>query len=175
MDISKLTPAGQLNMKNNKDGKPVEEKFLKMIQNPIQVNEKLLLKILDDNKNTEYGKKYGFADIKSLKDFQEKVPISEFKDYEPYIKRMSENNEKNLITAYEVDYFCKSSGTTGKPKKIPMSLKHQESILKYNSLYMASLVTKNIGTSWVDGKCFSLIEVDYFIFLFIFLLWGDFY
>ena len=33
------------------------------------LSEKMLLKIIRKNKNTEYGKKYGFSDIHSIEDF----------------------------------------------------------------------------------------------------------
>ena len=41
-----------------------------------KANEKTLLKILKDNKNTEYGKKYDFANIHSFEEYKAKVPLS---------------------------------------------------------------------------------------------------
>ena len=42
--------------------------------------EKILYNLLAENKDTEYGKKYGFGEITSIQDFQEKVPVTEYKD-----------------------------------------------------------------------------------------------
>ena len=50
-------------------------------------NEKLLLRILEQNKDTEYGRKYGFADIHSIEEYQKKVPVSVYDDYAGYILR----------------------------------------------------------------------------------------
>ena len=69
---------------------------------PDKSNEELLMRILRDNENTEYGKKYGFKDIHSIEEYREKVPFSKYDNYAPYIQRMVQNKETNLITAYDV-------------------------------------------------------------------------
>jgi hypothetical protein len=74
-------------------------------------NKNLLMQILRDNQNTEYGKKYDFANIHSIEEFQEKVPYTTFDDYAPYIERMVKNGEKNLITAYPVIHYAETSGS----------------------------------------------------------------
>lgn len=83
--------------------------------------EQTLLKILQDNKDTEYGRNYGFADIHSAQDYKKKVPITTYEDYRDYIGRMLEGGEERLTTAYPVRYYTVSSGTTGKKKYIPMT------------------------------------------------------
>lgn len=57
----KLTPAGQGNLQQIKLGIPVVEALNRMAEDPMGENEKLLLRILEQNKDTEYGRKYGFA------------------------------------------------------------------------------------------------------------------
>lgn len=87
----------------------------------IDENSALLQRLLADNKDTEYGKTYHFADIKSYEDFCRKVPLSTYEDYEPYIRRQVEQGEKNLLSAYPTIYYAKTSGTTSEPKKIPLT------------------------------------------------------
>ena len=52
-----------------------------------KANTDTLLKILKDNKNNEYGKKYDFENIHSFEEYKEKVPLSTYDDYAPYIKK----------------------------------------------------------------------------------------
>lgn len=85
----------------------------------MQTQEETLMKILDRNKDCELGKKYGFADIHSIKEYQDKVPLSTFEDYSPLIDRMIENDEKNIITSKKIIRYCSSSGSVGKPKLQP--------------------------------------------------------
>jgi len=101
-------------------------------QDPRGANEKLLLRILDDNKDTEYGRKYGFADIHSIEEFREKVPFSNYDDYFPYIQRMVKNKETNLITAYDVIQYAETSGSVGVQKKIPVTDKSMAVYEKYS-------------------------------------------
>ena len=51
------------------------------------------------------------------------VPLSTYDDYAPYVDRMIHNKENNLMfTGWNVRY-CSSSGSVGKPKILPKSVK----------------------------------------------------
>ena len=59
--------------------------FEQQCQHPRAAQEKLLRHILEKNKNTKFGKKYGFARIKTLRAFQKRVPVCTYEDLKPYI------------------------------------------------------------------------------------------
>ena len=86
---------------------------------PMETQEKTLAKIMETNKDCELGKKYDFANIHSLREFQDKVPLSTFEDYLPLINRMVDNNEENIITSSKIIRYCSSSGSVGIPKLQP--------------------------------------------------------
>ena len=83
------------------------------------VSQELLMRLIRKNENTEYGRKYGFGEIRSYADYAAKVPLSDYEDYEPYIERMLCFNQKNLLTADAIVYYAHTSGTTGASKMIP--------------------------------------------------------
>ena len=85
----------------------------------VATQEATLQKIMEKNKDCALGKKYDFANIHTIRDFQDKVPIATFEDYAPLIDRMVEKNESNLITSSKVIRYCSSSGSVGKPKLQP--------------------------------------------------------
>ena len=87
-------------------------------ENAMPTQEETLLNIMERNKDTEIGKKYGFADIKTIADFQKKVPISTFESYIPLIERTM-NGEETVITGDKILRYCESSGSAGKPKIQP--------------------------------------------------------
>lgn len=153
-----LTPAGQGNLQQVKLGKPVVEALEQMAEDPMKENEKLLLRILEQNKDTEYGRKYGFADIHSIEEYQKKVPVSVYDDYAGYILRMSEDGEENLITSGKVVHYNKSSGTVGNPKRIPLTEEGLQVFQKYNGPYRMGLVAKEIGEDWINGRNMSIAE-----------------
>ena len=99
---------------------------------PDKANEALLMKILRENANTEYGKKYGFADIHSVEEYRKRVPYSDYDVYAPYIQRMVKNKETNLITAYNVIQYAETSGSVGVQKKIPVTDRSMAVYEKYS-------------------------------------------
>ena len=83
----------------------------------LEINQKLLDTIIDDNKNTEYGKKYNFSEIKTIDDYKKNVPLTKYDDYEPYINRMFDG-ENNILTAYPImGYLCTSGSENFIQKK----------------------------------------------------------
>lgn len=115
-----------------KKGKKALKDIEKSSLNPKKSNEDLLLKILQENKDTEYGKLYGFANIKSFEEYRQKVPYSNYDTYAPYIDRMVKKKEKNLITAYDVIQYAETSGSVGVQKKIPVTITSMEVYEKYS-------------------------------------------
>lgn len=83
-----------------------------------QVQLSKLRKYLEENKDTEYGRKYNFGSIHSYQEFCEKVPLTTYEDYEPYIQKMK-NGEKGILTADDVLLFELTSGSSGGKKFIP--------------------------------------------------------
>ena len=88
---------------------------------PFDVQRESLIKLVDKAKNTEYGKQYDFGSIKSIEDFQKRVPVQNYDGLKPYIERLLKG-EQNILWPSEIRWFAKSSGTTSdKSKFIPVS------------------------------------------------------
>ncbi len=129
------------------------------------ISQELLMKLLEDNKDTEYGKKYGFENIHSIEEYRERVPLSNYDDYEPYIKRMVEDNENNLITVYEPKHYALSSGSIGVPKYIPVSEAELEKYGKYGTSMcfgvMDEYYRNTTGRPFKDGFGINCIELKF--------------
>ncbi|WP_185868956.1 GH3 auxin-responsive promoter family protein [Blattabacterium cuenoti] len=88
---------------------------------PIEVQNQLINQLILYAKDTEFGKKYGFRDIKKYQQFSERIPICKYSDLESVIKRIR-RGEKNILWPGKVKWFAKSSGTTStKSKYIPVT------------------------------------------------------
>ena len=95
--------------------------------NAIAIQKSTLVELIERAKETEFGTKYNFSEIRDYKDFTENVPISGYEEIKPYIERMM-NGEQNLLWPSEINWFAKSSGTTNdKSKFIPVSSETLES------------------------------------------------
>lgn len=158
MDPSKLTLSGQMNMKGYAEGGPVYDSMVEMTKDPMRYNTELLMRMLDDNKDTEYGRKYGFTDIKSVAEFQERVPLTTFDDYAGYVYRMTEGGESGLISAYNIAHYAKTSGTMGNPKRIPVSDRAMGVMNRYNMQLRTKVICDAIGFDWANPPYLNLIE-----------------
>ena len=91
------------------------------MQNPVAVQREVLQDLVTSAQYTEFGRKYNFSRIFSLKEFKKAVPIHEYDDLKPYIMRIMEG-EQNILWNTPINWFAKSSGTTSdKSKFIPVS------------------------------------------------------
>lgn len=146
------------NLKNIEEGIEIKKQFDENAKRPMERNTELLMEILHDNKDTAYGKKYDFEHISSVEEFQKKVPVSRYDDYVDAILDMTNHGTQNLICAYPINHYNKSSGTMGNPKKLPMSERAIEIFNKYATKYIFSIIAENVDNSWVDGKSICLAE-----------------
>ncbi|OFZ48742.1 MAG: hypothetical protein A2381_05325 [Bdellovibrionales bacterium RIFOXYB1_FULL_37_110] len=116
----------------------------------------LLKKILDRNADTEFGKKYGFKDIRTLEDFQTRLPVFEYEDLRPYMERHC-RGEANVLIKEKPFLYATTSGTTGKPKYLPITkttAKNGHTAVSRIWLYNYSMKAKNM----FDGKILAIVS-----------------
>jgi hypothetical protein len=88
---------------------------------PVETQQEALYKLLARAASTEWGKKYDYSSITSVRDYQSRFPVQTYEDLIPYVERLRKG-ENNLLWPGEIKWFAKSSGTTSsKSKFIPMS------------------------------------------------------
>jgi hypothetical protein len=79
-----------------------------------------LLSIVGANADTVYGRDHGFADVESVDDFRERVPISTWDDYADLVERQVAGEDR-VLTAERPIFYATTSGTTGRRKLIPVT------------------------------------------------------
>ena len=88
---------------------------------PVDSQREVLQELVTAAQYTEFGKKYGFSKLFSIKDFKGQVPLQEYEDIRPCIERMMAG-EENILWNTPIKWFAKSSGTSSaKSKFIPIS------------------------------------------------------
>lgn len=91
------------------------------MRRPHDAQERIWKSLTDTAKNTQWGQKYGYADIKNIDDYRSRVPINDYEGLYPYIERMLKG-EPNILWPGRTQWFAKSSGTTNdRSKFIPVS------------------------------------------------------
>ena len=138
----------------------IRKRYYRKADKADRISKKLLLKLVHKNKNTVYGKKYNFKDIKSIKDYQDKVPFSLYEDYQEYINETAKNGSQNLITKDKIEFFAKTSGTTGVMKKIPVVKKSKKGFSNTVAMYINIIQTEMKKRGYKVGKGLNFIETE---------------
>lgn len=105
-----------------------------------EFSENLLLQIVRDNENTEFGKAHHFSDIKSVADYKKQIPFSTYDTYAEQVMRMT-HGEKNILTVYPIVHYASTSGSIGVPKSIPVSI---------HTLRLYGQYTSDVATALID-------------------------
>lgn len=85
------------------------------------MQQQVLMNLLEQAKDTEYGRSHLFGSIKSYEEYVKNVPVCTYEELKSDIDRMR-HGEENVLWPGQVKWFAKSSGTTNdKSKFIPVS------------------------------------------------------
>jgi len=138
------------------------EELAAVAEAPRSAQEEFLLKIIRDNEQTEYGKKYHFSEIRSIEDYQRLVPVITYDDIDEAIERMK-NGESNVLTAYHFNHMNETSGTVGKQKAVPLTDEQTAVFMKYSNQISLGILASSplISADWMNGRSFSPAEGNY--------------
>ena len=86
--MAEISEVRRVNEMNAAQGAEAWKAFQEETMHPMERATELLLRLLDDNKDTEYGRKYGFAQIHSIDEYRKRVPVITYDDIAPELERM---------------------------------------------------------------------------------------
>lgn len=96
--------------------------FLRSTAQADQIQRDRLLAMLQRHAESDFGREHGFSSIKTPEDYRRRVPIRDYDRMEPYLARVREGHTSALFGPNtEVMMFAMTSGTTARPKTIPVT------------------------------------------------------
>ena len=130
--------------------KPVE----KFLEDPLGTQQNTLRYLIEHGRDSLYGTKYRFKDVKNDADFRAKVPLMAYEELRPYLDKIINEKKENVLWDSPVKWFAMSSGTTeDKSKYIPVT---RESLFNVNyraGYHMLGLYAiHHPDTSFILGK-----------------------
>ncbi len=96
-------------------------RFEAATQEPRQVQEALLHRILTHQAPTDFGREHRFADIRTVADFRRQLPVASYEYFEPYMARVRRGDLRALLADPCVHMFALTSGTTAARKYVPVT------------------------------------------------------
>jgi len=97
------------------------QRMLRSACEPARAQQACLRELLVYNAETTYGKRHGFAGIDSIPAFQESVPLMLYEDIRVTVDTIANGSDPHALTRDDVIAFSTSSGTTNRPKLIPIT------------------------------------------------------
>ena len=142
---------------------PVRLSLIYASKHPKQSSEKTLRKILKVNANTVYGREHHFSKILWARNadqlfrlFEHAVEASDYEAFRPYVERHKQGEPDVLIPGKPIMYAT-TSGTTSKPKFIPISARYMRTVYsRMSKMWIWTVVTHR--PHWQDGKLFQSVS-----------------
>jgi hypothetical protein len=111
--------------------------------------------LIDDAAHTAFGNDHGFSEIRTHRDFVERVPVRTYEDLVPYIER-AKDGEENVLWPGKPIYFCKTSGTTAGTKYIPLTSDSMPNHIGSARNALFAYIADTGRADFIDGKMIFL-------------------
>ena len=97
---------------------PAWYRFKRSVTDLRKTQERVLQKIVQQNRYSKFGREYDFAAIDCAEDFLKKVSVNSYEDLSPYIE-LIKKGEQGVLTQERVHMFEPTSGSSAATKYIP--------------------------------------------------------
>ncbi|MEO1402876.1 MAG: GH3 auxin-responsive promoter family protein [Cyanobacteria bacterium J06635_1] len=112
-----------------------QQAYLLKLPQAEAIQGKFLQTLLKHHQDTELGRALKLADITTVEQFRQRVPVWPYSRYAPYFERTAAG-ERNVVTPDPVRYLNLSSGSTGAQKLIPVTARSQRKSSYANQVAM---------------------------------------
>ena len=133
----------------------IVKKNSKWKKNAVKVQNRLLLSLISQAKNTKFGKDHNFSEISNYSDWKKNIPVRDYEELKIYVQEIIEG-KKDVLWPGRPLYFCKTSGTTSGTKYIPISKESMPHHITAARDAILSYIAETKNTSIVNGKMIFL-------------------
>ncbi|OCT61992.1 GH3 domain-containing protein [Xenopus laevis] len=85
-----------------------------------RIQEKILLGMLEELQETDYGQRHRFRDLTDVSSFRKLQPLTGYQHYKDYIEQISEGAE-NILVPGKTLALVATAGTRGSPRTVPVT------------------------------------------------------
>jgi len=122
---------------------------------PVETQQKVFKSLIENAKETKFGKDHRFNEIKTTDDFQKSVPVRDYEDLKLYIDKVK-LGEENILWKGKPLYFAKTSGTTSGAKYIPLTKESMPTHINASRNAILHYIHETGNADFVDGKMIFL-------------------
>ncbi|GAA4280218.1 GH3 auxin-responsive promoter family protein [Gaetbulibacter aestuarii] len=135
--------------------KRVHRQIKKWSDNPVGTQEQVFQNLIQEARDTAFGKDHHFGNIKTHEDFAKHVPVRDYEALKPYVERVVEG-EENVLWPGKPTYFAKTSGTTSGAKYIPITKASMPTHIEAARNAILMYIYHSGKSAFVNGKMIFL-------------------
>ncbi|MDE0654316.1 MAG: GH3 auxin-responsive promoter family protein [bacterium] len=109
--------------------------------------EKLLMRLLDRNGDSEFGQRHRFGAMRCVDDYRTGVPLSTYEDYRKAVERIAQG-VPGVLTSEPVVLLEPTSGSTGPSKLIPYTRSLKAEFRRAIAPWIVDMFARHPGLLW---------------------------
>jgi hypothetical protein len=118
--------------------------------NPAVYQQKTFDYLIDQGRQTVFGRDHNFDSIRNYDAFKKNVPIRDYEALKPYVEQVV-SGKADILWKGKPEYFAKTSGTTSGTKYIPISKESIPNHINGARNALLSYVHETGNASFLDG------------------------
>jgi hypothetical protein len=118
--------------------------------NPAVYQQKTFDYLIDQGRQTLFGRDHNFDSIRNYDAFKKNVPIRDYEALKPYVEQVV-SGKADILWKGKPEYFAKTSGTTSGTKYIPISKESIPNHINGARNALLSYVHETGNASFLDG------------------------
>ncbi len=130
-------------------------KMKRRYKDPVRLQEEVFQELMEKGKRTSFGKDHGLDKVRTVRDFQERVPVRDFEALRSYLDRVVEG-EQDVLWPGKPLYLSKTSGTTSGAKYIPLTKDSMPNHIGSTKRALLSYIHETRDAAFLDGKMIFL-------------------
>lgn len=117
----------------------------------VSLQQKVFEHLISQAGQTLFGRDHDFGTIKSMADFQNRVPLRDYEGMKPYVERII-RGESDVLWPGRPIYFAKTSGTTSGSKFIPITRDSMPNHINSARQALLMYILKTGSSQFLKGK-----------------------
>ena len=113
----------------------IQRAYDRAARDPRNAQALYLRDLLERNRETAFGREHDFGDIQSPEDYARRVPVRDYEGHRPWVERLV-RGEKHVLTREEPIMFATTSGTTDRPKLVPVTRRWLKELARLLGLWL---------------------------------------
>jgi hypothetical protein len=130
-------------------------RFLDSLRAPRAAQEARLQAILAAGHGTAFSREHGLDRVHSLAELRQAVPIRSFAEHSPWLDRVAEG-ERDVLTRERCTMLLETSGTSGKPKWLPVTPSWARGVAEAQQLWVLGMLRECEALS--RGRALTIVS-----------------